>query len=83
MLVESSYPASASPKDGELSRLISAAVVSQKFCDLLLSDPATALRIGYNGSGPFRLAPKEQELVLSTCASSLVDLAAQLAENRP
>lgn len=83
MLIEPSHAArSVSPNGKELSRLVSAAVVSQEFCDLLLGDPATALRIGYNGSGSFQLAPEDQELVLSIRAKSLADFAAQLTENQ-
>ena len=70
-----------SPNGRELSRLISAAVVSQRFCDLLLSDPETALRIGYNGTGSFQLAPEDWELVVSIRATSLADFAAQLTGN--
>jgi len=79
MPMEFSHAAgSVSPNGRELSRLVSAAVVSREFCDLLLGDPATALRIGYNGSGSFQLTPEDQELVLSIRATSLADFAAQL-----
>jgi hypothetical protein len=83
MLIEPSHtPRIVSANGRELSRLVSAAVVSQEYCDLLLGDPATALRIGYNGSGPFQLAPQDQELVLFICAKSLADFATQLTENQ-
>ncbi len=68
------------PKIRELSRLISAAVVNQKFCSLLLADPALALATGYDGEA-FRLATEEQELILSIRATSLADFALQLAKN--
>ena len=68
------------PKIKELSRLISAAVVNQKFCDLLLADPALALTTGYGGEA-FRLATEEQELILSIRATSLADFALQLAKS--
>ncbi len=68
------------PKIRELSRLISAAVVNQKFCSLLLADPALALATGYGGEA-FRLATEEQELILSIRATSLADFALQLAKN--
>jgi hypothetical protein len=74
-------PPDVSPDGGGLGGLICAAVVSQAFCDLLLGDPATALRIGYNGK-PFLLTTEERELTLSIQATSLADLAAQLTENR-
>ncbi len=64
----------------ELSRLITAAVVNQKFCNLLLTDPALALAAGYGGES-FRLGTEEQELILSIRATSLADFAMQLAKN--
>ena len=73
-------PKDVSPHNGELSRLIVAAVVNQKFCDLLLTSPATALATGYNGES-FHLTPEEQKLVASTHAVSLIDFASQLTKN--
>jgi len=72
----------APPSDGrELSRLISAAVVNQRFCRLLLSDPAKALTNGYNGE-EFYLASNEQDLILSIRAASLADFAMQLVTHQ-
>jgi hypothetical protein len=65
----------------ELSRLISAAVVSREFCNLLLADPAVALATGYNGEA-FHLAIEEQELITSIRATSLADFAQQLTISR-
>lgn len=65
----------------ELSRLISAAVVSREFCNLLLADPAVALVTGYNGEA-FHLATEEQELITSIRATSLADFAKQLTTSR-
>jgi hypothetical protein len=65
------------PNGKELSRLITAAVVSQEFCHLLLTDPAVAMSTGYNGQS-FQLAIEEEELVLSIRATSLADFAKQL-----
>jgi hypothetical protein len=65
---------------GELSRLISAAVVSHEFCNLLLANPAAALATGYHGES-FRLTWEERQLILSIHASSLAGFAMQLAEN--
>jgi hypothetical protein len=65
----------------ELSRLISAAVVSREFCNLLLADPAVALATGYNGEA-FHLATEEQELITSIRATSLADFAKQLTTSR-
>lgn len=75
------HPSSMLSHNRELSRLITAAVVNQKFCTLLLTNPAMALATGYNGE-LFRLATEEQELILSIRATSLADFATQLARNR-
>lgn len=61
----------------ELSRLLTAAVVNRKFCQLLLSNPETALSSGYHGEA-FRLGTEEKKLVLSIQAQSLADFAQQL-----
>jgi hypothetical protein len=63
-----------------MSRLITAAVVNQEFCNLLLTDPGMAVATGYNGEA-FHLATEEQELVLSIRATSLADFAKQLTKN--
>ncbi|HXF60440.1 MAG TPA: hypothetical protein VNK95_02415 [Caldilineaceae bacterium] len=72
---------SAAPSGGmlsrNLSRLISAAVVSPRFCQLLLSDPAAALAAGYNGES-FLLTPAEYEVVTSLRVNSIRDFAVQL-----
>jgi short-subunit dehydrogenase len=64
----------------ELSRLLTAAVVNQEFCNLLLANPGMAVTIGYNGE-PFDLAAEEQELIVSINATSLADFAKQLTKN--
>ena len=70
-----------STKTSEISRLLSAAVVSPRFCKLLLSDPETALRIGYQ-SESFHLSPEEKLCLLSTRADSLADFAAAIIRNQ-
>lgn len=60
-----------------LTRLISAAVVSTPFCNLLLSDPDAALATGYNGEH-FQLTPTEQAVVTSLRASNIREFAAHL-----
>lgn len=70
-----------SSKNGDLNRLVNAAVVSKKFCDLLLTDPAVALVAGYNGES-FHLTDKDRELVLSIRATSLADFALKLTQSR-
>jgi uncharacterized protein (DUF169 family) len=71
------------PEFGESSRLVSAAVVNQDFCRLLLSNPTMALATGYYGER-FHLALQEEQLVLSIQATTLEEFARQIAttENR-
>ena len=67
----------------EMSRLISAALVDEKFCHLLLADPAVAIASGYNNEA-FNLSPQEKIFVLTTGATSLTDLAARWVDrNNP
>jgi hypothetical protein len=61
-------------RDGEMSRLLSAALVDRQFCERLLSEPDLALANGYNGES-FSLSLKERQFVLSTQFNSLPDLA--------
>lgn len=75
-----SHASNTSANGKEMSRLITAAVVNQEFCNLLLTDPAMAVATGYNGES-FHLATEEQELVLSIRATSLADFAKQLTKN--
>jgi hypothetical protein len=65
----------------ELIRLVSAAVVSEEFCHLLLTDPSLALTDGYNGTS-FQLCADEQNLVLSTRGTSLADFVRQLTTSQ-
>ena len=62
-----------------LNRLMSAAVVSPRFCRLLLSDPVSALAAGYNGER-FQLTPEEVRLVCSIRTTTVRGFAAQLVE---
>ncbi len=63
-----------------ISRLITAAVVNQGFCRLLLTNPEKAISSGYNGES-FRLDGREKELILSIQASSLADFAVKVSKN--
>ncbi|GIV78600.1 MAG: hypothetical protein KatS3mg050_2994 [Litorilinea sp.] len=63
----------------EVNRLLSAALVSRRFCHLLLTDPAAALAAGYNGEH-FDLTPEERARILAIQAKSLQDFAAQLLD---
>jgi hypothetical protein len=60
-----------------LSKLFEAAVVNRQFCNLLLSQPETALRQGYLGNS-FNLTLEEQSLIVSIQANSLPELARQV-----
>jgi hypothetical protein len=65
------------PHSKELSRLLTAAVVSRRFCGLLLADPLQAVTTGYNGE-TFRLSPEEVQQILAIKAPSLREFALQL-----
>lgn len=60
-----------------LNRLLSAAVVSPYFRNLLLSDPGAALAAGYNGE-QFQLTPVEYTAVTSLQVATIRDFAAEL-----
>lgn len=60
-----------------LNRLLSAAVVSPRFQQLLLTDPSTALAMGYNGE-KFHLTPPEYAAVTSVRVNSIREFATQL-----
>lgn len=67
--------------DRELSRLITAAVVNRKFCQMLLENPQKALASGYKGE-TFTLGSEEQDLISSIRAGSLAEFASQLVDHR-
>ncbi len=62
-----------------LSGLFAAAVVSQSFREMLLSDPDKALKQGYLGKG-FGLSQADTSLIVSLNAKSLADLAKQVVQ---
>lgn len=61
----------------ELSRVFAAAVINQQFCDALLRNPNQALQNGYLGEA-FSLSKEEQDLIISSRANSLPELAKQV-----
>jgi hypothetical protein len=63
----------------EVSRLLTAAVISQSFRSMLLNDPAKAIAGGYSGER-FQMDSAEKRQVTSIHASSLAEFATQLAE---
>jgi len=76
------YFRSSSPADGsEISRLLTAAVVNRRFCQLLLANPAYALDNGYNGEA-FLLESEARDRVLSIRARNLAEFASQLMNDR-
>lgn len=77
MIQRSAYPIETDVANQGLSRLVTAAVVNQTFCQLLLNDPARALEAGYSGE-TFQLTPEERHTVLTIRATSLADFARQL-----
>jgi hypothetical protein len=62
----------------EISRLLAAAVINPRFCNLLLDDPELALKNGFQGED-FLFTEEERDLIVSIRAVSLADLAGQLA----
>jgi hypothetical protein len=62
----------------ELNRLLSAAIVSPRFCQALLQDPLSAVSGGYYGQR-FALSQEELKLVSGIRAQGLQDFAAQVA----
>ncbi len=63
----------------EINRVLAAAVVSKKFCALLLSDPARAVAQGYAGE-QFALSDAEHDLLLSARGCSLQEIARRVGE---
>lgn len=61
----------------EVSRLLSAAVISPRFRQLLLSDPAKALEIGFAGER-FDFPREAKRRVASIQAANLADFADQV-----
>lgn len=61
----------------EVNRLLSAAVVNQQFCHLLLTNAEEALAQGFNGES-FALSAEVKAQILSIRADSLASFASQL-----
>jgi len=64
----------------EYSRLITAAVVNERFRKLLLTNPEMALSMGYSGE-KFNLSVEEKKRLTSIKANSIEDFASQIANN--
>jgi hypothetical protein len=61
-----------------ISRLLTAAVINQRFRELLLNDPAKALSQGFQGE-QFALSWEEQDLILSIQADNLGEFASRIS----
>ncbi|MCX6079277.1 MAG: hypothetical protein NTW32_07060 [Chloroflexi bacterium] len=64
----------------DINRLLAAAVVSRQFCNVLLSDPARAISMGYAGE-QFSLSSDEYNLVLGAQGSSLPEFAQHVSKH--
>ena len=62
----------------EVSRLLTAAVISAQFRQVLLANPSQALTSGYGGE-KFNLPREQRTRVASIRANSLADFASQLS----
>ena len=69
------------PGASDISRLLSAAVINKNFRNLLLSDPARALREGFSGE-QFHLEEADRALILSIQAQNLKEFATQLTARK-
>jgi hypothetical protein len=65
------------PREREFSRILTAAVVNEKFRKQLLSNPALAIRNGFGGEA-FHLAKDEADRLSTIHASTLADFAQQM-----
>jgi len=63
---------------GEISRMLTAAVVNETFRKMLLANPEQALTKGYRGE-VFHFSKEEKSRLVSIRATSLTDFAAQIS----
>lgn len=64
-------------KEREYSRIMTAAVINERFRKLLLSNPSLALKNGYGGEA-FNLESEESERISAIKATSLAEFARQM-----
>lgn len=69
-------PATTRPSQ-EVSRLLTAAVISAQFRQMLLSNPDKAISAGYGGES-FHLPREQKKRIASIRATSLADFASQV-----
>lgn len=79
--VNTKLPLKMKPVDGhaELSGVFAAAVVSQSFREMLLSNPEQALKQGYAGKS-FAVSAEAASLIVSLNAKTLPELAKQVIQ---
>jgi len=66
----------------EYSRILTAAVISAQFRNMLLANPAKAIAAGFGGEA-FHLEYEEKKRVASIRATTLADFASELNRMRP
>lgn len=71
---------SSAPYSVGLRKIFAAALVSRQFCQQLLRDPMLALQYGYMGE-TFTITEIERDLIISTRANSLAELASHVNES--
>ena len=64
---------------GEISRLLTAAVINEGFRKMLLSNPELALTKGYKGES-FHLSKEERTRLAAIHATNLTEFAAQIPQ---
>ena len=64
-------------REREYSRIMTAAVISERFRKLLLSNPGLAIKNGFNGEA-FHLAVEESRRISAIRAATLADFARQM-----
>lgn len=79
MKTNDNYSSQSTRNHGEISRLLTAAVINEGFRKMLLSNPEMALTKGYKGES-FHLSKEERTRLTSIHATSLTDFAAQIPQ---
>jgi hypothetical protein len=67
--------------DSVYSRIITAAVINERFCNLLLNDPEKAINVGYSGE-TFDMNMEDKLFLSSIRANNLSDFALKLVQAR-
>lgn len=78
MAMQTCYTQSINSSASEISRLLVAAVINQKFRKLLLTQPEKALAAGFNGER-FRIPTEQKKLILEIKAKTLEEFASEIA----